>query len=257
MMTRSIVFFDIDGTLLNEQKRIDPSTKQAITQLQQSGIYTAIATGRCPASFKWVCEELNIHSFVSMNGQYVVFEGQVIHDNPIPAAEVDRLTTMADERNHPLVYLQADAMQKSMMQNTFIEALKQFQIERLPVRQVSDSNKPVYQILLFCNEQDGMEYAAHFPDYQQHRWGTNAVDFLHADTTKAVGLQKMIEHAGFSREHCYAFGDGTNDIEMLQFVGTGVAMGNASDDIQMHANYVTSSNNEDGIRNGLQAIGLI
>lgn len=257
MMTRSIVFFDIDGTLLNEKKQINPSTKQAIAQLQQSGVYTAIATGRCPASFQWVCEELNIRSFVSMNGQYAVFEGKVVHDNPLPAAEVERLTDMATKRNHPLVYLQADAMQSSMGQDSISDALKQFQIGRLPLRQASDQDKSVYQILLFCNEQEGKEYAVHFPDYQQHRWHPNAVDFLHGNISKAVGLQKMLEYGGFSREQCCAFGDGTNDIEMLQFAGIGVAMGNASPDVKSYANVVTTSHNEDGIRNGLRAISLL
>jgi HAD superfamily hydrolase (TIGR01484 family) len=73
-MRKLIVFFDIDGTLLNENKIIPASTKKAVHLLQEKGIHTVIATGRVPSMFYWIQKELNIDSYVAMNRQYVVFE---------------------------------------------------------------------------------------------------------------------------------------------------------------------------------------
>ena len=78
-----IVFFDIDGTLLDHEKKLPASTKEAIKQLQDSGVFVAIATGRAPFMFESLREELGIDTFVSFNGQYVVFEGKVVYKNPL------------------------------------------------------------------------------------------------------------------------------------------------------------------------------
>ena len=61
------MFFDIDGTILDHQGQIPKSTKKAIRKLQDNGVYTAIATGRNPNSFGWICEELNIDTYIAMD----------------------------------------------------------------------------------------------------------------------------------------------------------------------------------------------
>ena len=73
---KKIVFFDIDGTLLDHEKNLPDSTKKAIKLLQDNGVFVAIATGRAPFMFTNLREELEIDSFVSFNGQFVVFENQ-------------------------------------------------------------------------------------------------------------------------------------------------------------------------------------
>ena len=70
--------------------------------------------------------------------------------------------------------------------------------------------------------------------------------------SKAEGIKKLIEKLGFKMENVYAFGDGLNDIEMLQTVGTGVAMGNALDIVKEYADVVTTNVEDDGIVNGLK-----
>lgn len=94
-MEKKIVFFDLDGTVLNEDKQILESTKTAIRLLQDKGVYTAIATGRVPLMFDWILEELNIDSYVSTNGQYVVFEGKEIYSNPLDPEMLNSITDVA------------------------------------------------------------------------------------------------------------------------------------------------------------------
>ena len=75
--------------------------------------------------------------------------------------------------------------------------------------------------------------------------------------SKAEGIKKLIEKLGFKMENVYAFGDGLNDIEMLQTVGTGIAMGNALDIVKEYADLVTTNVEDDGIVNGLKEVGLL
>ncbi|HEY9576455.1 MAG TPA: HAD hydrolase family protein, partial [Pseudobacillus sp.] len=105
-----IVFFDIDGTLLDHDKQLPAKTKEAVQLLRDKGVYTAIATGRAPFMFEGLRKELDIHSFVSFNGQYVVFEDEVIYLNPLAADSLERLNKYAGEQGHSLVYMTEEIM---------------------------------------------------------------------------------------------------------------------------------------------------
>lgn len=71
-MNKKIIFFDIDGTLLDHEKKVPATTKESIQELKEAGHIVAIATGRAPYHFEELREELGIHSYVCLNGQYVV-----------------------------------------------------------------------------------------------------------------------------------------------------------------------------------------
>lgn len=86
-----IVFFDIDGTLLDKKRRIPASAKLAILELKKQGIIPAIATGRPPFLIKEILEELAIDTHISLNGQYVVHKGEIVYQNPMEAHLVERL----------------------------------------------------------------------------------------------------------------------------------------------------------------------
>ena len=97
-MEQSIIFFDIDGTLVNEQKNVPQSAKDAIRELKKQGHIVAIATGRPQFMFKDIREELNIDTYVSYSGQYVVLNGQVIHTNPIDKRSLKQMTDIENGR---------------------------------------------------------------------------------------------------------------------------------------------------------------
>ena len=83
------------------------------------------------------------------------------------------------------------------------------------------------------------------------------MDVLPIGGSKANGIEKYIEKRGYTKDQVYAFGDYLNDIEMLQYVGHGVAMGNAPDEVKKAARYVTKDVGEDGIAYGLEMVGLL
>ncbi|EKN63783.1 cof family hydrolase [Neobacillus bataviensis LMG 21833] len=257
-MEKSIVFFDIDGTLLNEEKKIPASTKRAVQLLQEKGIHTVIATGRVPNMFYWVQKELNIDSYVSMNGQYVVFEGKEIYSNPIDPDMLQSLSTMTANNGHALAYCSHNDYKVSQRNHPFVEA--GFDSLMMPYPEVDEkyyTHLPIFQGHLYCNPQDVQMYFDKYPDFSFVKWDDNAYDILPNGASKAVGICKMLDILDISVENSYAFGDGLNDLEMLKLVGTGVAMGNAVPEAKAAADIITTSSSADGILNGLIEVGLL
>jgi Cof subfamily protein (haloacid dehalogenase superfamily) len=257
-MKKPIVFFDIDGTLLNEDKVIPDSTKKAVRLLQEQGIHTVIATGRIPKMFYWIQKELNIDSYVSMNGQYVVFEGQEIYSNPMNQEMLGELSAMTASNGHALAYCTRNNIKVSKGNHPFIEA--SFDSLLMPYPEVDKEyyqHLPIYQGHLYCDSQNEQMYIESFPDLSFVKWHEYAYDILPKGASKAVGIGKLLEALDLNREDCYAFGDGLNDLEMLTSVGTGIAMGNAVPEAKAAADLVTSHVSNDGILHGLIQVGLL
>ncbi|MGM0844430.1 MAG: Cof-type HAD-IIB family hydrolase [Bacillota bacterium] len=253
-----IVFFDIDGTLLDHDKKLPDATKKAIVQLQKNGTYVAIATGRAPFMYEGLRKELGIESFVSFNGQYVVFENEVIYKNPLNREELVKLLSTAQGLGHPVVHLNEKTMKANIGHHPFIEAsMASLKFPHPDSQPDFYTDKEIYQSLLFCRDSDEAVYRETFSKFNFIRWHQYSMDILPRGGSKAEGIKKMIKKLGFDISEVYAFGDGLNDIEMIDTVGTGVAMGNAVPEVKEHADLITKSVDEDGIYHGLKELSLI
>lgn len=257
-MDRKIVFFDIDGTLLDRDKRLVPSAKLAIEKLKKNGIFVAIATGRAPFMFKELRSELGIDSYVSFNGQYVVFENDVIYKNALNKQTILALLEKSKSRNHPLVFMSENEMRANVRNHPYITTgMNSLKFDHPQYDPLFLNNYEIYQSLLFCTIGEDEQYIKGFPDLRFIRWHEVSTDVLPSGGSKAEGIKKMIERLGIQRENTVAFGDGLNDMEMLDFVGTGIAMGNARDEVKKKADEVTNDVSEHGIKHGLEKIGLL
>ncbi|MGP4075060.1 Cof-type HAD-IIB family hydrolase [Halobacillus sp. K22] len=257
-MDKKIAFFDIDGTLLNHQKQLPEETKEAIKQLQNSGVYCAIATGRAPFMYEEIREELGIDSFVSFNGQYVIFEGEVVYKNPLPENYLEELYEHAQENDHPMVFMNHETMRASESDHTHIE--KSLGSLFFDYPQVDDSfykGREIFQSLLFCQGGEIDDYRDVHKAFDYIRWHPYSCDVLPGGGSKAEGIKKMIEAAGLRIEDSFSFGDGLNDIEMLRETGTGVAMGNAVPEAKQVSDMVTTDVNEGGLVKAIYDLGLI
>jgi len=253
-----IVFFDIDGTLLDYDKTISESTKAGIELLKRNGIFVAIATGRAPFMFETIRQELDIDSYVSLNGQYVVFENQRIYSRPLDKDVFHALANDSNRNNHPLVYLTEDCMIANRDNHPMIqESLDSLHFPYPEVDKDFYQSREIYQSLLFCEEGEERYYVKHYPMFEFIRWHPFSVDVLPKGGSKAIGIQKMIEKLGVKMEQTIAFGDGLNDVEMLKTVGTGVAMGNAHPNAKSVSQFVTKDVDEDGIFYALKELKLI
>ncbi|MFD1362363.1 Cof-type HAD-IIB family hydrolase [Lentibacillus salinarum] len=258
-MTQKLIFFDIDGTLLDDEKRLPDSTKQAIADLQAAGHYVAIATGRAPFAFKSLLTELGISSYVSINGQYVVHNGEAIYKHPLQPDALAALEKYAKERQHPLVHLNHDNWYANVQHHPHIEAaVNSLKIDKQITYNPSFYQQgEVYQTLLFCTEESETGYDQTFDQFHFVRWHDYSVDVMPAGGSKAAGISQLIRELQIPAHDVYAFGDGLNDIEMLQSIENSVAMGNAPDAVKQAASTVTKDVNDDGIWHGLKLVGLL
>ncbi|MGM0874534.1 MAG: Cof-type HAD-IIB family hydrolase [Bacillota bacterium] len=258
-MTKNIIFFDIDGTLLDYDKKLPKSTKQAIQTLKEKGHEVAIATGRAPFMFADLRNELNIQTFVSYNGQYVVLNNEVIYTNPLNKEALESLTDVAVSHGHPIVYMDHEDMKANVSSHDYIiESINSLKITKFPTHDPHYfKEREIYQSLLFCQEREEEVYRKAFKQFDFVRWHPVSVDVLPDAGSKAKGIEKIVEKLGFEKESVFAFGDGLNDVEMLTAIHNSVAMGNAHDEAKKSARYITKSVDEDGILHGLRMIGLL
>ncbi|WP_080873074.1 Cof-type HAD-IIB family hydrolase [Oceanobacillus timonensis] len=258
---KSILFFDIDGTLLTEEERTLPaSTKEAIFQLKELGHEVAIATGRAKFLFDDLRKELDIDTYICYNGQYVVFRGEVIYANTLQTEALEELTAFALHNNHPVVYMNDEKMTTNVPNDHpyIVESIATLKVDAYPSQEqdfVKHNN--IYQGLLFNTEGEEKIYQQRFPDFDFIRWHPKSLDILPKGVSKALGIKKLLEYLDFPAERQYAFGDALNDMEMIQMIPNSVAMGNALPEIKEAASYVTKNASDNGILYSLQQFGLL
>ena len=255
-----IAFFDVDGTLVDmEKKVITPAMIETLKHLKENGIILCMATGRGPylvPSFPGI----DFDVFLSYNASYCYTKDEVIFSNPIPKEDVKAIVENASEIHRP-VFLAgvegggANGCDKDLadyfaIAKSKVNVLDNFDFEKL-------MDKKVYQMMVGCYKE---EYADILRDVDGARittWWTRAADITPANGNKGVGVRKILDYYHLDKENAIAFGDGTNDIEMLEAVGTGVAMGNATDDVKAVADAICGHVAEDGIYHYCKEQGLI
>lgn len=257
-MKNKIVFFDIDGTLLDHDKKLPASAKTAVKELQEKGIHVAIATGRAPFMIEEIRRELGIDSYVTFNGQYVVFEGKIVYEKPLTNEQLTRLTKFAEESGHSLVYSTNSTMKASIEDDPLIsDSMASLRLDYPEIDKVFYEKENIYQVLLFCEDKDEESYRSTQKGLDFVRWHNFSCDVLPGGGSKAVGVEKLIEASGLKIEDAYAFGDGLNDLEMIRAVGMGVAMGNAVEALKQEADLVVGQVDDNGLAEGLKKLELI
>ncbi|MGD8189519.1 Cof-type HAD-IIB family hydrolase [Brevibacillus ginsengisoli] len=257
-MTKKMVFFDIDGTLLDHGKKLPASAKQAIQALREKGHDVAIATGRAPFMFEDLRAELEIDTYVSYNGQYVVLNNQPIYTNPLNKEAIRSLSDYCSKSQLPLLYMDHLDMKTNIEFHPFVQkSMGSLEFDHPAFDPAYYEARDLYQTILFCSKDEELPNQTDFDHFQFIRWHPLAVDVLPVGGSKAKGIEVLVNQLGIKSEDVYAFGDGLNDLEMLRSVANSVAMGNASDVVKQAAKYVTKDVDEHGIAHGLELVGLL
>lgn len=254
-----IAFFDIDGTLIDmERKQITPTTLEALRRLKANGIRICIATGRSPMVVPRF-DGVEFDAYLTYNGSYCYTQnGETIFSNPIPPQDLALLIRNAGAIGRPLC-LATDS--RLACNGSDKDLADYFAIAKIAVNVVTDFDQvakgTVYQIMMGGRED---EYASILKDVQGAKiaaWWDRAVDIIPATGGKGIGIRNMLEYYGLDRSEAIAFGDGNNDIEMLQAVGTGVAMANASEKLKSVATDHCGHVAEEGVYHYCVEHGLI
>lgn len=255
---KKILFFDVDGTLYNSEKILPASAKEALFEARRNGYELAIATGRAPFMIQTLLEELDINTYVTFNGQYVVYRGEVVYTNGVEKDELAKIIAFGEARNEPVVFLDDKQMIASVENNDMVaESLNTLKYQYPNLDSTYYMQNDVYQTLIFMEEKDEHLYREAFPNVQFVRWHRYSCDILPKGGSKAIGIEKVLEKMGLTLNDAIAFGDGMNDIEMLQAVGTGVAMGNGHERVKAVATHIAEHVDEAGLAKIMRQLNII
>ncbi len=257
-MKHKILFFDVDGTITSEiDGSIPESTKVAIKQLIHNGYHVVAATGR-PLSMCQEIAELGIETFITANGAYVKHQDQCIHKIVLPETIVQEIINFSSEQQHPLAFYSESYKIGEVRNEQLLEVLYDlFKLEAFPPTIDKNSLDETFLLCVFVNEENLNLYRKEFPHLEFQRWHPMVVNALHEDVSKSVAIEKVLTYFGYTKEQAVAFGDGENDIDMLELVDLSIAMGNAKEHTQHIADYVTNKSSEDGIAKALKQFGFI
>ncbi|RUS45044.1 Cof-type HAD-IIB family hydrolase [Cohnella sp. AR92] len=257
-MSYKIAFFDIDGTLVDEEKQIPADAIEAIRRLKEKGIEPVIATGRAPYFFRNLAEQIGIESYVSLNGAYVKYKGREMHQQLIPPEVLEKLVALAKKNKHELVFEGKDAYFSTSPEHPSVyEAIASLKVEHPGADADFWKKEGIYQVFLHCESGEEHLYPQELPELRFVRWHAKAMDVLPNDGSKAAGIQSLLDQLGIKPEEAIAFGDGLNDKEMLQLVGLGIAMGNSHEELLPYADYVTANVDDGGVKKGLEYAGVL
>ena len=280
ILTIKAVFLDIDGTLLTDKRSVSQSTIQVINTLKKKGIIVGLATGRGPRFVLQYMASLSLDLAIVYNGQYIISREQTLFDNPLSPDAIEGLVNYAQKNKLDLSFGTAAGVSGSgimnagsgqlgyrisrMVPDALVDAII-FIFNRL-VRWVRPQKKnewsslfqqPIYQMMMIVSEAETKKLAAEFPQLSITRSSPYSVDIISQGMSKLKGIEKAGDYYGFTTDQVMAFGDSTNDVEMLAGVRYSVAMGNGSKKVKDVASYVTASNNEDGIYQAALHFGLM
>lgn len=254
------VFFDIDGTLVSFQThRIPESAKSAICQLRKQGIKVFIATGRHWRVINNL-DGLDFDGYITLNGSCCyVGKDKVIYRKTIPSSTIRHLVELEKGPDaFPCIFVRENDMFINYVNDRTEEVFRLLNFPQPSVRDIHEALEAEnFQLIAFFNADQEERIMRELPGCEATRWNPLFTDVVPVGGSKRVGMEKMLSHFDIRPEECMAFGDGGNDVAMLQYAGTGVAMGNAKEDVQCEANYVTRCVDEDGIEYALRHFGLL
>ena len=257
-MDYKIVFFDVDGTITHHKDgSISNSTKEAIKALKNKGIRVVAATGR-PLSMCEEIRELGIDTFITANGGYVKHNQEVIHKVPMDKNNLQEVFEFANTQNHALSFFTEDFSMNGVKDTQILKALKEtLSLNDYPVINPLIYHQEVYLMCLYASDEIVEKYIHKFPHLAFERWHPLVLNILQEEVSKSLAVRKVLQYFDIDKSEAIAFGDGENDIDMLEIVGHGVAMGNGNEKLKMVADFVTKRSGEDGIEFALKKHGII
>ena len=253
---KALVFFDLDGTLLNDQSEITEEIAQSLRSMRQNGIIPFIATGRTNSEISEFLKKTGINSFISMNGQYASFEGKEIINHKIPSNQVLALHKKAQELNQELAFYTDSKIILSKPSNWAQQHYNHL-AQPVPSIETPTFDEDFYNMLLILGQGHDDIYQKAFPDLTFYRNTPYSMDVVSCGHSKGTGVEEIINYLGLDNVTTFAFGDGPNDLELLRACDFRIAMGNAIDDLKRIANYITGDHNDVGIIEALRYYHLI
>ena len=265
-----LVAMDLDGTLFNRNGKITPNTIQELNRVAANGVHTVISTGR-PFNglpFEQIKDTTITYALTTNGASVYKIEGkECLYENGM---DMDTIMPILDwilaREIHIDIYMDGRGFtpircRENLGRLDVPESLRRYMLAtRTPVEDlvgyVGDCGQKIQKINLnfypqpdgtFLHRDETLQFLKANASIEVVCGGFNNFEISKAGVTKREGLEFLAHYLDTDLEHTMAMGDSENDLSMINAAGIGVAMGNASDDVKAVADYITTTNNEDGV----------
>ena len=259
MSEQKMLVLDIDGTLTNSKKEITPATKKAIRKIQEDGHVVVIASGRPTPGTAKVANELQLDKtggfVLSYNGARITDwkTKEIIYQNTLDAQVPSTLYEYASENNLGLVTYQEQNVVTGTRHDDYMKM--EARINEIPIVDVDnfsefvdfDVNKCLLTAPVDAAKKHEDAIADMLPNANVCRSEPFFIEVMPQGVDKAASLDRLVHILNMKQENTICCGDGFNDLSMIQYAGVGVAMENAQEEVKSKADFITKSNDEDGI----------
>ena len=272
-MTYKLIVTDMDGTVLGEDHRMTEGNKKALKEAEKNGVKVVFATGRFHDSAKEHIDFLeNIMPIISSNGSIIKhpITNEVLYSNFIDREVSIEIVEILEKHNvkyqaytDEIILQKYETEDEMRMMKEFIEKTFSDKTEisfKKDLREdIRNSNVLKFNIMeidrpdLIDKVRVDLELVKNIEVTSS--WKDN-LEIMSEGSHKGNAVEYLCELLDIDREHIIAFGDNYNDLSMIEFAGTGVAMGNAEDDVKKIANHITDSNGNDGVAKAIYDLVL-
>jgi len=259
-----LVAVDLDDTLLGPDLAVSARNRQALWRARQQGVRVVPATGRMFRSAQTIALRLGLRDpVIAYQGALVRWPaGEEIAHLPLPLALArEVLARVAPAGFHVNVYVDDNLYVAELTE----EAKRYAALSGVPVQAVGDlaaflSRDPT-KVLVVAPETEldrlARDLAPHWGDrLTMNKSKPHFLEFSHREATKGRALARLAALFGLRREEVMAIGDGYNDLDMVEYAGIGVVMGNARPEVRARADWVTAANDADGVAEAVERFVL-
>lgn len=275
-MDYKLICIDMDGTLLNDKHEVSERNREAIKKATEKGVHIALTTGRLFTSAKYYSDLIGVKApIISSNGAYIREKDreEVIYQSVLSEEQLNKVYKVIKKYDFTTAYfntcdtvisekivpenhgyklvnkgLPQDAQVKFLEGLDFRDAIKERQKDILKAICIEEIDKEKLEKAKAELRQDGtLEVVS--------SWDNN-FEVMAAGTSKGESVKKLAEILGVKREEVICMGDSENDISMIEYAGTGVAMGNALSMVKDRAQYITDTNMNDGVAKAIERLVL-
>jgi Cof subfamily protein (haloacid dehalogenase superfamily) len=259
-MKYKLLVLDLDGTLTNSKKKISARTKLALIKAQERGITIVLASGRPTYGIVPLAEELELAKYggyiLSFNGGTIINwkTKEVIHESVISSEKLPLLHKIAVQNDVEIISYHNENIISETSDNEYIK-YEAF-LNKMIIKEVESFTDAVSFPVAKCLIVGKPETLKPLEDEMNGIFGNEMsiyrsepffLEIMPLNIDKAQSLQKLLLYTGHTREEMMACGDGYNDLSMIKFAGMGVAMANAQTTVKDASDYITLSNEDDGV----------
>lgn len=260
-MKYKLLVLDVDGTLLNDEREIGKRTLAALLKVQQMGVRIVLASGRPTYGLMPLAKTLELGNYggfvLSYNGCQIIKaqNGEILFERRINPEMLPYLEKKARKNGFAIFTYHNDTLITDSPDNEYIKneaLLNNLKIIKEDEFSTAIDFAPCKCMLVSDKEEALIELEQHWEKrlagtLDAFRSEPYFLEVVPCGVNKANTLGALLEHLGVTREEVIAVGDGVCDVTMLQLAGMGVAMGHSQDSVKVCADYVTASNEEDGV----------